>query len=384
MCHEVVETVCNMVLDDVTPVVYTRSICKPINFSVSMDGIEAPQREPNYDAVTEEDIQASLGHSLHQCLGEAFGVMEEMSEDSEQLLQLVAQEVAKKVNRTLAFISRSTSSNQSEETFECETPESPTQDMVNHVFKILQRCLEKKFLEFPDRGAPGEVLSLSPTPDKDYTEESSMKAAEDSLSLSEQQSIDLTIVRSLSPTSVKQEFLLGETTFLAVFLGKLLDHIAHSTKTSVLEMDFDGILKNLKKILGETSFPPPQTVGNLHLTIFKKLCVEFGSAKLLQTAIVSKGLVIEEVVAMELKRQLQKATCPSFATKVRRFFKRSSNKVSPASRVDTSVSHSEVIQLENGPTPLPQRKQKPAIIRMFCAMARILRKPFASCYSSRS
>ncbi len=82
------------------------------------------QREWNYCSVTAEDIQASLGNSRHRCLGEALGVTEERS-----LLQLVAGEVAKKVNCRLAVIRQSTSSQQSEESVQCETPESQTKHM---------------------------------------------------------------------------------------------------------------------------------------------------------------------------------------------------------------------------------------------------------------
>ncbi|KAA8584024.1 hypothetical protein FQN60_015232, partial [Etheostoma spectabile] len=69
LCHEVVQTVCNEVLDVVAPQVYGKtwghnfmeSTINPSNTSVTMylDKSEAPQREHNDHSVTVEDIQAS-------------------------------------------------------------------------------------------------------------------------------------------------------------------------------------------------------------------------------------------------------------------------------------------------------------------------------------
>lgn len=93
----------------------------------------------------------------------------------------------------------------------------------------------------------------------------------------------------LSPSSTKEEVSQGDETFLAGFLGKLLDHITHSTETSALDLDFDGILKNLRTV-EETSFNLSQTVRNLNRAIFEKLWREFGSTKLLQAAIMSEDM----------------------------------------------------------------------------------------------
>ncbi|XP_031144041.1 uncharacterized protein LOC116042055 [Sander lucioperca] len=389
LCHEVVQTVSDKVLDVVAPQVYSKtwghtfmeSASNPSNTSVTMylDEIESPQREHNYHSVTVDDIQASLGHSLHQCLGEALEVVEESSDDSEQLLQLVAEEVAKKVNRTLAVITQSTSSSPLEESVECVTPQS-TKQMVFHVANILSRCVVRKYQIKPSEELRlVSVSSWASSPDdesvvEEFNSESTIG------SLVESHSSDLTIsVSSVSPATTKEELSQGEKTFLAVFLGKLLDHIVHSTKTSVMDFNFDGILKNLTRIVEETGITLPQTVGNLHRTIFKKLCLEFGSTKLLRAAIVSEGMAFEEAVARELRVQQQKATHkkPSFVTNVRRIFRRISNKVAPACEVDTF--NSQVALVESESTPRHQKKQKSAvIIGMFSAVARILKKPFTS------
>ncbi|KAL7400861.1 hypothetical protein ABVT39_019125 [Epinephelus coioides] len=119
------------------------------------------------------------------------------------------------------------------------------------------------------------------------------------------------------------------------------------------------------------SFTLPQTVGNLHRTIF----FEFKCAELLQAVIVSEDMAFKEVIAREMGscRRLHE-TPPAL---LQRFFRGKSNKVAPASDVETCVSHSEVIHLKN--ESIRQNKQKrPAIIRIFSAVARTLTKPFTS------
>ncbi|TDG96868.1 hypothetical protein EPR50_G00234370 [Perca flavescens] len=381
LCYEVVQTVCDEVLDVVAPQVYNKTLghismesaSNPGNTSVIMylGESESPQREHNYHSVTVEDIQASLGHSLHQCLGEALEVVEESSDDSEQLLQLVAEEVAKKVNRTLAAITQTASSSPSEESDEWVTPQS-TKHMVFHVANILSRCVVRKYQINP----PEELRLLSV----------SSWATVEEFCLVESQSSDVTVsVSSASPATTKEELSQGEKTFLAMFLGMLLDHIAHSTKTSMMDLNFDGVLKNLTRTVEETGFTLPQTVGNLHRTIFKKLRLEFGSTKLLQAAIGSEGMAFEEAVARELRVQQEKAAHkkPSFVTNVRRFFRRRSNKVAPACEVDTF--NSQVALLESESIPRHQKKLKgPVIIGMLSAVARILKKPFTFCISRGS
>ncbi|KAF1372635.1 hypothetical protein PFLUV_G00267950 [Perca fluviatilis] len=388
LCYEVVQTVCDEVLDVVAPQVNDKtwghismeSASNPSNTYVTMylGESESPQREHNYHSVTVEDIQASLGHSLHQCLGEALEVVEESSDDSEQLLQLVAEEVAKKVNRTLAAITQSASSSPSEESDEWVTPQS-TKHMVFHVANILSRCVVRKYEINP----PEELRLLSVSP---WASSPDDEGKVEDFCLVESQSSELSVsVSSVSPATTKQELSQGEKTFLAMFLGMLLDHIALSTKTSVMDLNFDGILKNLTRTVEETGFTLPQTVGNLHCTIFKKLGLEFGSTKLLRAAIVSEGMAFEEAVARELRVQQEKAAHkkPSFVTNVRRIFRRRSNKVAPACEVDTF--NSQVALLESESIPRHQKKQKgPVIIGMLSAVARILKKPFTSCISRGS
>ncbi|KAM6896016.1 uncharacterized protein PEZ65_021139 [Lycodopsis pacificus] len=144
MCHNIIQTVYHLVLDVVAPQVYGWTWGQSFNesasdhnkASVTMHRIESPHQERNFHTVTEDDVQASLGDSLHLCLGEMLDVAVERSDNTNQLLQLVAGEVAKEVNRKLADITQLTSSRQAEGLLE-----SLTGDMVYHVVKILETCL---------------------------------------------------------------------------------------------------------------------------------------------------------------------------------------------------------------------------------------------------
>ncbi|XP_034381648.1 uncharacterized protein LOC117725900 [Cyclopterus lumpus] len=317
LCLNIVERVYNLVLEVVASQVYDWALGQSSDArasghssaSVPMIEIESPRQEWNFHTVTEEDMQASLGDSLHRCLGETLDVASERSDHSEQLLLLVAEEVANKVNRKLADVTQTNSSRQLE-----VSSESAPLDMVHHVAKILESCLAQNF-----------TLKSTSSPNEDSMEEEfSTDVTEGSLT-------------PVSPSSWEKEFSQGEKIFVAVFLSKLLDHLAHSTNTSLLDLDLDRAFNNLKKTLGGTGFTLPQTVGNLHRTIFTKLCREFGSAKLLRAAAVSGGTAFGEAVARELKGQLQKASRKplSVVDRLRRYFRRKSSKLAPACEVRT-------------------------------------------------
>ncbi|XP_044044098.1 uncharacterized protein LOC122872228 [Siniperca chuatsi] len=400
MCHEIVDAISAMVLEAVGPQVQSRMYGQTAlevasNESITTNRVETPQTKYNYDSVTEEDIQASLGNSLHSCFGAALGIVQEKSHNSEILLELFGAEVKRRVNHSLAVI-RSVSSWQSEEPAESETSnESHTDDMVYYIIHILKCLINKDEHESPeDIECLGSDFSEGSIPDE-VTDVEEFSAGDDEMicSVSEAQSSDLSGCQSVEcPASSAEELPQREKTFLTVFLGKLLDHIAHSTKTSVVDVDFDKMLECLWERTGrEISAALSQNVGNIHIPIYKELCREFGCAKLLQAAMLSSDVTFEEAVARTLKAHLQKSSrkASSFVTKVGRFFSRKTRKVAPVCEINTSASHSEVINLEktleNGSTPPPQRKQKrSAIMRMFSTAARILRKPFTSCISDGS
>ncbi|KAK9525291.1 hypothetical protein VZT92_016015 [Zoarces viviparus] len=106
MYHNIIQRVYHLVLDVVAPQVYgwtwgqsfKESASDHNKASVTMNRIESPHQERNFHTVTEDDVQASLGDSLHLCLGEMLDVAAERSDN--QLLQLVAGEVAKEILET--------------------------------------------------------------------------------------------------------------------------------------------------------------------------------------------------------------------------------------------------------------------------------------------
>lgn len=339
------------------------------------------------DRVTEEDIQASIGNSFHRCFGATLDVPQERSADSEKLVELFAAEVKKRVNRSLAVIrcNRSTSS-------ESETSSaSHTEDMVYYVIQILSWCFSRKdSFELPnDEGSlNGDSYEGSSADEVTYVEEfipEEPAMPEMTCSLSDREgsviSGSLSVQRSVSSSA--EEPPQQKKTFLAVFLGKLLDHICHSTKTSICDVDFDGMLERLgEKTVGELNSNLPQTVGDFHISIYEELCREFGSAKLLLAAMVSGDVAFEDAVARTLRGRLLKSSKKTvrFATKVRTILAKTTSKVSPDCETATSSSHSEVIDLESGSTaPLTRKRKRPAFARIISFVARRMRKRFTCC-----
>ncbi|TKS89434.1 hypothetical protein D9C73_023559 [Collichthys lucidus] len=298
LCNDIVENVTMEVLEEIEPQ------CNSANTPVTTNNSELPQRERNLCSVTREDIETSLGDSLNQCFAKVMNVSEKKSEYSEQLRRLVAGEVARNINCRLAV--QSTSSKQTEEFVRIETPLA--NEMVRNISKIFtQNLLRKNSSETSEEEE--EYL------DSDFSHSS---YRDDITTLSSEYSDLSSSLLPMPPTSIREKFSKGEKTFLAVLLAKVLDHVTESTKISILALDFDGILHNLIETVEEASFPA--TCGNLHLSMYDNLCKDFGSAKLLQAAIMSEDLAFAEAFARELKTQLEKTSrkSPSFLTKLKR------------------------------------------------------------------
>ncbi|KAG8008811.1 ORM1-like protein 3, partial [Nibea albiflora] len=296
LCNDIIEDVTMEVFEEVEPQY------KPANTPATLNNSEPPQREPNLSSVTGKDIEACLGDSLNQCFAEMMGVSEKKSDYSELLRELVANEVARKINCRLT--AQSTSFEQTEEFMEIETP--VTIEMVRNMSKIFtQNLLRKSSSETSEEEYLDSVFSCP-----SYQNEIS-----DITTLSSEYSDLPSSLIPMPPTSIQEKFSKGEKTFLAVLLAKVVDHIAETTKTSILALDFDGILNKLIVTVEETNFPP--TCGNLDLSMFDNLCKEFGSAKLLQAAIMSEDLAFAEAFSRELKTQLEKPSKknPSFFSK---------------------------------------------------------------------
>ncbi|KAI3361743.1 hypothetical protein L3Q82_001959 [Scortum barcoo] len=181
---------------------------------------------------------------------------------------------------------------------------------------------------------------------------------------------------SVSPVNEPPEQGKDVRVFLAVLIGKLLDHIADSTTTSIFDVDFNWILEQRFDEVSNV----PQTVGNLHIRIYNELRRTFGSAKLIQAAMVSKHEMFADIAVRILKAQLHHSSRTSgFITRAKRFIGRKKKRVAPACE-KTTACHTEVINPENPSMPPPERKKKqPAIIKMFFSTARTLKKLFNFC-----
>ena len=341
-------------------------------------------------------MEASLGDSFHFGFGAALDSKQKRSHLSEQLTELFAIEVAEEVNCSLSLMGGSDSlREEGEPAPKSETYNSKIEMMVHLVAAILSELLNDSKNQGSQDTDSSEHSCLEEATSFEYdsedkkgpqdTDSSELSCPEESTSLEDDDSEeDATEFFAYTV----EEVLERAKTFLAVFLAKLVEHIPDSTKTSILDVDFERILARLiEKTAGELKSTLPQTVGNIHIPIFKKLCREFGSAKLLQSAMMSSDLAFEEAVAEFLKAQLEKSggeTCS--VVRKARFFGKRTNKVSPACLVlEEAVPHSNIMDKRNGSTPPPERKKKrPAIVRMFSSIARILRRPFTCCSSSGS
>ncbi|GLD64829.1 uncharacterized protein AKAME5_001634200 [Lates japonicus] len=448
MCRETVEAISAFTLDVVEPQVLV--------WAHGDDGGETScshsvSRNRNYYRVTEEDIQASLGSSLHLCFGAVLGVEQGWSPDSDELVELMARDVMQRVNRSLnLFRGPDSFPNAEQPAVQPQRCESHTEEMVHCVTNILRACLRSRF-DTGDRGNLHSDLSDDYSDDmsniecfsegdafaewvrlevccsdelmyfEDFSEDDDISqpvsfedtdegendaivdsvVSEDCCTDKEHEDISKNdvIVESVisedcctdeEPDDTCQDDAIAEPvpslpqqdkTFLAVFLGKLVEHIAESTRTSICNVDFDGILTRMReKMVRESSSTLPQTVGEIHILIYRELCREFGSAMLLQAAMLSSDVAFEEAVLKFLKVQLQRNS-EGLVKRMRRFFKKRSNRVSPACEgSNLSASKREDNNMENESTPPPVTSQRcPAIMRMFSSVARILKKPFTSC-----
>ncbi|KAM7366820.1 hypothetical protein PAMP_014764 [Pampus punctatissimus] len=318
----------------------------------------------NYATVTEEDMEACLDNSLHCCIGKVLCVVEERSENSDQLRELIGREVASKVNRSLMkHVSSSTDTENSDEYVGCETPGFHTKMMVYHIAKILNRCILKKGrLKPSDEYLDSNVTEVSEPDEVTSVEE---------LSVNEDKPAKAGV--AFPPRAMWMK----EKSFLSVFLGKLLDHIAQSTETSVLDMDFDKICKDLReRLVGDTGFILPKTVGNLHHSIFETLCQEFGSAKQLHAAVISVNTEFAEAVTRALRSQLKNSTEISFGNKVKKLCGGGKNKVVPVCDINMPAAHCEVVHLDDNTRLISPEKQHSNISRIFSSMTKFLRKPF--------
>ncbi|AWO95628.1 Hypothetical protein SMAX5B_003924 [Scophthalmus maximus] len=171
-----------------------------------------------------------------------------------------------------------------------------------------------------------------------------------------------------------------ERIFIGVFLSKLLEHIAEATKTSLYASDYDGMLARVREKtvgkLGLLAFVLPETVGRIHVRVYRELRREFGSAEWLQAVMVSDASVFEEAVVGALKAQLlePKKEKGIFLKKVRKLLCRRSDKVPHKCKSALCLECRPLHEML--PEARRPRKRRPAVIRLFCRVGRFLRRCF--------
>ena len=319
-------------------------------------------------------MKAILGDSFHYIFGAALEV---------KLVELVAEELKDRVNRSITRMGEPDSLRETEG----PAPQSNLQDTnARKMAFVIAGILRKMFLAPDCQGSQDtrstelscleEVRSLEYDSEDEQgsqsTDSSELSSLEEVKSLEEDDDSEEDATEFSASSA--EELPKREKTFLDVFLVELVELIADSTETSVFEVDFGGMMARLReKTAGELKSTLPQTVGNIPILIFKELCQEFGSAKLLQSAMVSSDMAFEEAVAELLKAKLQKSEGETSVGGV------------SGKKTNKSCSGCEVLNEENGSTPPPERKKEhSAVFRMFSSMARILRRPFTCCSSSGS
>ncbi|XP_030611589.1 uncharacterized protein LOC115798773 isoform X1 [Archocentrus centrarchus] len=300
----------------------------------------------SYCRVTESDVYSSLGDILDTCFGQFLGTVQRWSSDSVRLRTLLSVEIAKLMNSNLCRINGSTS-------VESDKPRPPprTKAMVYHLMNILGDCFNAK-------DAP---LWAQSSQDNDAEIPGSRETA--------------------CPLPQHPKCSIDET-FLTLCLAKLIDHIAVKTHTSVANLDFHHILTRVKeRIVEDQSYTVPQSVKNLHVTIYNKLCRKFGSKYVLQSVMEQGDEAFVEAFVEMLKAQLKKSTeKTSKSKKMWRIFRRN-NKVDPVCNNKATESHIEENEKEN---VRQQNRQCSGIKRACSSIFIALRKAFICCLTKQS
>ncbi|XP_067434916.1 uncharacterized protein [Thunnus thynnus] len=165
LCQDVVEVITSKVGDVLLTEAHTiMHEIESSNTSTTM--IDVSKKDWSDYILTEEVLELVLGNSLHACLGTVMGVMVERYHNSDELLKLVAAEVTRRVNQSLAKIFPSTIFPQSPQSAGSDISlESNVDDMVYHTAQILHRCIWKRQQreedsQFSEFSGPDEVTDV--------------------------------------------------------------------------------------------------------------------------------------------------------------------------------------------------------------------------------
>ncbi|KAE8278655.1 hypothetical protein D5F01_LYC23572 [Larimichthys crocea] len=94
MCHEVTNVITTWILDVVEPQIK--------NWISTATAQDRNMRHHDYYSLTEDNVKASIGNSFDRCFGEVTGIPQERSNESVILLEMIASEVKKRLNESLA------------------------------------------------------------------------------------------------------------------------------------------------------------------------------------------------------------------------------------------------------------------------------------------
>ncbi|XP_077583166.1 uncharacterized protein LOC144203535 isoform X2 [Stigmatopora nigra] len=298
---------------------------------ILMKGVESPHRALNYSSVTEDDIHACIWDSLLFALKDTINAGEIKSQCGDHLLELVAVKVSKTVNRALSETSLRPGSVPN-----LDVPHQVSEigEIALQSISVFRDCLTTMRLAgrfgneddcvgwYSSEDTTRPLVAPLPTPVQTSNEKAGTHLHSDP-------TIEgYTKTANICPPSPSETWTKKEITFCTALLWKLMDHIAHSNAKSVLEINIDWMLAQLKTTVVETRPHHLQNIGDFHVDIYKDLCQEFGCKERLYFSMARCQLVFVEALARVLKDHLQTPKKKDIFTLVRTFFKKRTSKVS--------------------------------------------------------
>lgn len=289
-CHLIVEMISHEILRAVIPQVLTQ------------DG----SNNLRYTHVTEGDILHSFGYSLDIGIREAMSLTGVQSIVSvNKLKQLIATEVANTVNCSLDLVI-------DRNAIEME----PHKCMLMHPKKIVDLL---------------RLILISYDPKRPESAPKDNAVGLKDLAKSSHQMLD----------DKEKELLARDRNFIAKFIPALVTCITARAKTSMYDLDLRGMLARLEECtVGKLSYTFPKNIEQIHITVYKKLCREFGCAKQQHAAIVSVDRFFEATIVRLLKEQLHRPEKDGFVDKMKKIFKKGSHKsIQDSEEAGTSASY---------------------------------------------
>ncbi|TMS11535.1 hypothetical protein E3U43_018926 [Larimichthys crocea] len=298
MCHEVTNVITTWILDVVEPQIK--------NWISTATAQDRNMRHHDYYSLTEDNVKASIGNSFDCCFGEVTGIPQERSNESVILLEMIASEVKKRVNESLAGLissaGQSASCPQIESTESNESHDSDTTQMVYQAGSILKFLLKKDTESSKDQENPCAVTSEDCCPSKVANIEHSSP-------------------HDLDPKEPGPE----DTKMCPVPKMQSSGHqvLCPAKGTEKGSMEDEKYMEDVS--LEEFRPTSPKSTGS------------FQQVSLASSDTASEGGGTSPTQEQRLKKSGKNW---SFGHKLRTFFNRNTNKVTPACDLNTSESHS--------------------------------------------